>query len=420
MAFNPTNNPLLPPNTARLSNGITYILESTGFAQRAVEILADGTRGRVGPESASEIFVLFDEMYTSNAYPPGTGPTVEVNIPVEPTPPPPPPPPKKVEEKREQEEQLKKNKDERASLSKTDTEVINNAVTEDQKPQGAAKLPSLFLKQGKKLSKFIIPLISEFLQEYGVNQLEQELKNNTFSLEELKEKFCPANLQNIIQKRNNAVDYLNKTGDRLDSLSITVDFGSDFASLIQGLIITIKTVKTTVNTTLSFIPVGIPGIVPSSINTAGDIADKLTFKEDGTPNLPPLKISASQVSPAIASVQATILKCVELLGKLDILINLCSPPDTTLPPLTSISDSIKKTSQVDFLAGNSLNGTTYKGFILEIETRPFTDRVNESRAVGKNNSEIIMTATEYSFASDPQVLITELKFIIDRDDLKAY
>ena len=31
-----------------------------------------------------------------------------------------------------------------------------------------------------------------------------------------------------------------------------------------------------------------------------------------------------------------------------------------------------------------------------------------------------MIATEYSFASDPNVLIRELKFIIDRDDLKAY
>ena len=72
------------------------------------------------------------------------------------------------------------------------------------------------------------------------------------------------------------------------------------------------------------------------------------------------------------------------------------------------------------MAQSSENDGTYKGFILEIETRPFTDRVNESRAVGKNKSDIIMISTEYSFASNPQVLIDELKFIIDRDDLKAY
>ena len=63
---------------------------------------------------------------------------------------------------------------------------------------------------------------------------------------------------------------------------------------------------------------------------------------------------------------------------------------------------------------------TYKGFRLEIETKKYTDTVNQNRAVGKNNSGIILIATEYSFASDPNVLINELKFIIDRDDLKAY
>ena len=72
------------------------------------------------------------------------------------------------------------------------------------------------------------------------------------------------------------------------------------------------------------------------------------------------------------------------------------------------------------LAEISENESTYKGFILDIETRPFTDTVDQNRAVGKNNSGIIMISTEYSFASDPKVLIDELKYIIDRDNLKAY
>ena len=146
------------------------------------------------------------------------------------------------------------------------------------------------------------------------------------------------------------------------------------------------------------------------------MADTVTFKPDGTPNLPPLKITAAQISPAFATVQSTIVKCVDLLDRLDVLILLCNPDAN----LTGISDSINNIYENELLAEDSENDGTYKGFVLEIETRPFTDTVNQNRAVGKNKSNIIMISTEYSFASNPQVLIDELKFIIDRDDLKAY
>lgn len=320
--------------------------------------------------------------------------------------------PKKIQEIRAKRSQLKKNREERLALEATDTEAITNSVTEDQKPQGQQKLGSLILKQGQKLSKFVVPLAVKLLKEYAVDQVQQEIEAQTLSPEELREKFCPANLQDIIQKRNSAVEYLNNTGAKLDSLSITVNFGAGFASLLQGLVTTIKRGQSLANTAMSFIPFALPGAVPAAINQAGNVADNLTFNEDGTPRIPPVKITASQVSPAVASTQSTILKCVELLGRLDILINLCDPNSSLIP----ISDSINNVAVNEVLTDDG----TYKGFILEIETKPYTDRVDQNRAVGKNKSGIILIATDYSFASDPQVLITELKFIIDRDDLKAY
>ena len=419
MAFNPTNNPSLPPNTARLSNGITYIIESTGYAQRAVEILADGTRGRVGPQSSSDILVLFDEMYTSNAYPPGTGPTVQVNIPVEPTPPPPPPKPEVIVEQRKQKEQLKKDRIEQSELTSTDIEGINNAVTEDQKPKGLQKLGSLVLKQSQKLSKFVIPLTFNLIKQYGIDQLELALEEESDNIDELreqlKEEFCNVQLPQIIEKRNNAVDYLNNTGKILDTLTLSVDFGASFAGVLETLLSIIRGASFGINQAAKTIPL-IPGAVVSVVNDLNTIADTVTFKPDGTPNIPPLKITAAQVSPAFATVQSTIVRCVDLLDRLDILILLCDPNAN----LTGISDSINSIYNNELIAEASENDGTYKGFILEIESRPFTDTVDQNRAVGKNRSGIIMTSTEYSFASNPQVLIDELKFIIDRDDLKAY
>ena len=58
--------------------------------------------------------------------------------------------------------------------------------------------------------------------------------------------------------------------------------------------------------------------------------------------------------------------------------------------------------------------------MIEIETIPYTPTVNRYRAVGKNQSGIVLTQTDLSFTLDPQILINELKLIIDKDNLKAY
>jgi hypothetical protein len=327
--------------------------------------------------------------------------------------------PKKVVEERLQKVQLKKNRVDQSELVATDIDGINNAVAEDQKPKGLQKLGSLVLKQSQKLSKFVIPLAFNLIKEYGIDQLEVALEEESDNIDELreqlKEEFCNVQLPRIIEQRNNAVEYLNNTGKILDSLTLSVDFGASFAGILEDLVKILKGASFTINQAAKAIPL-IPGAVVSAVNDLNTVADTVTFKADGTPNIPPIKITAAQVSPAFATVQNTIVRCVDLLDSLDVLILLCNPNAN----LTGVSDSINNIYENELLAEASENDGTYKGFVLEIETRPFTDTVDESRAVGRNKSDIIMISTEYSFASNPQVLIDELKFIIDRDDLKAY
>ena len=167
---------------------------------------------------------------------------------------------------------------------------------------------------------------------------------------------------------------------------------------------------------MSFIPFALPGAVPAAINIAGNIADNLTFNADGTPKLPPITITASQISPAVASTQSIILRCVTLLEQLDLIILFCNPNAT----LTPTSDSINQVVETENLAENSQNETTYKGFVLEIEEKAFSPSVTQRRAIAKNKSNITLLATEWSFASNPNILISEIKFTIDKNDLKAY
>ena len=327
--------------------------------------------------------------------------------------------PKEVVKQRKIKEQLKKESVEQSELTSTDIDGINNAVTEDSKPTGLQRLGSLILKQSQKLSKFVIPLAFNLIKEYGIAKLEAALEEESDNIDELreqlKEEFCNVQLPQIIAKRNNAVDYLNNTGRILDTLTVSVNFGASFAEILETLIKILRGASFTINQAAKAIPL-IPGAVVSAVNDLSTIADTITFKPDGTPNIPPLKITAAQVSPAFATVQSTIVRCVDLLDRLDILITLCDPNAN----LTGISDSINTVYDNELVAAATENDGTYKGFILEIESIPFTDTVNKNRAVGKNRSGIILISTESSFASNPQVLIDELKFIIDRDDLKSY
>jgi len=327
--------------------------------------------------------------------------------------------PNKIVEQRKQKKQLKKERVEQAEQTSIDVEVINNSVSADSKLTGLQKIGSSVLKQSQKLSKFVIPLALNLIKEYGVEQLENALENNSDNIDtlrdELKDQFCNVQLPQIIEKRNNAVEYLNNVGKILDSLTLSINFGGSFVDILETLIKILKQASFGLNQAAKGIPL-VPGAVVSIVNDLNTIADTVTFKADGTPNIPPIKIAVSNVSPAFAVVQSTIVKCVELLDRLDILITLCDPNAN----LTGISDSINNIYENELLAEISENESTYKGFILDIETRPFTDTVDQNRAVGKNNSGIIMIATEYSFASDPKVLIDELKYIIDRDNLKAY
>jgi len=304
-----------------------------------------------------------------------------------------------------------------SSISSVDPSAIDKGTPNNLKPEGQQKLPSLFLEQGKKLAKKATPALTALIAKFGIEQLKGEMDGGA-NPEELKQKYCPTKpeLDSLIRQRNDIVGFLNNTGVDLDRLAATVNSGAGIANLIQGLINGLAATKVSSQIAMSIIPTGLPGAVPAAIDNLGDIKDQTTFKEDGTPRLPPLTTLASSVSPAISAVQSVILKITTLLKSLDLLIQLCSPT----ADLTDTSPTINTLAENEDLAQRSPNEGTYKGFVLDIETRPYTDTVTQSRAVAKNKSNIVLLTTEYSFASDPNVLIEEIKFIIDRDDLKAY
>ena len=294
---------------------------------------------------------------------------------------------------------------------------INENAPEDAKPQGLQRLGKLIVDLVLKLKNFFLPQLTALLLEYGIDQLESALDRDELSPEELKEKFCPIpeRLEALILQRNNLADVLNNTGTQLDTISAGVNFSGQFAQLLQALVNGLKGAEFILNQAAKLIPL-IPGAIVSTVNDLGTIADVTLTLPDGTPIIPKIKSIVTSVAPPFALIQQIILQCVTLLDQLDELILLCAP-NATLTPTSNTIDGIVTTQ---LIAEETETGNTYKGFTLEIETRAYTPKVDQNRAVGKNNFGIVMVFTDYSFASNPNVLIDELKFIIDRDNLKAY
>ena len=85
--------------------------------------------------------------------------------------------------------------------------------------------------------------------------------------------------------------------------------------------------------------------------------------------------------------------------------------------LTSVNDGLIKISTDN---EQSIDNTTYQGFIFQIEEVPFSPTVNRLKAIALNQGGIPLLETPLSFTTNRQTLIDELKLIIDRDNLKPF
>ena len=152
----------------------------------------------------------------------------------------------------------------------------------------------------------------------------------------------------------------------------------------------------------------------------------LTLNSPSNPDLGPWAISPKitntkstidSISLATSIVRNPLLKILNILNSIDKYLKKCSK-DT--PELTPLNDSLLTLEQTQNQVVEAfLTETTYNGFILEIITVPYSPTVNRVKAVAKNTQGIILLQTPLSFTTTPQVLIEEIKLIIDSNNLKV-
>ncbi len=283
---------------------------------------------------------------------------------------------------------------------------------------GDLKIIQLILNKGKNLVASLIPVILNQAKQLGIENLGQ-------ASEKLPDA-CPPQevLDKVLNIRNSLVTKLNSTSESVQTLGTTISGLATLADVQTLLVNTLSITKTGASLAAKVLPV-VPGAVPALLSDLEDLKNSILFTATGGPKLERITSVLSSGTLALANVNQQLIKIINLLNSIDNVLKKCNP-DIELTPLNSaLSDLQSVTTQSATVSTptevstqqSSINN--YKGFILEIQESQFSENLIQKIGVAKNASGIVLLKTSPSFTNNPQTLIEELQFIIDRDNLKA-
>ena len=292
-------------------------------------------------------------------------------------------------------------------MAKIEENIIQNAIPDGLKEKGLAVLGTVVTNQAMVFADKMIPALEKKLEEF--------------------DKGCPTpeEIRKIIDIRNNITQQANSISKTLDKVTKTVNKTSATVNTLVGIIKGLKIGKVAASAALKLIPLA-PGAASAALTDVDELITNKTFDIEGNSKITPVKSALDGVSVPLALISFYIASFIRILNLLDVAIEKCQSEVTLTPisstpiSLTPVSDELIEISEIQNQAEESPNLSTYNGFVLEIEVVPYSPTVNRRRALGKNQDGIVLIQTELSFTQVEQIMINELKFVIDRDNLKAY
>ena len=285
-------------------------------------------------------------------------------------------------------------------MSGIDLTILLNALPDDLKPKGSAKLPILLLNLGSNIPNIIQPSLDNVISQYNITS-----------------DVCPdaATLQEIINRRNNILGSLNKVGKTINITTTVLTGISAALSILQGVNNSIDASKVAARITAALNP-ALAAALPSVLAALDTTKLNLNLDAEWQSRIKKYKTIVSAASLALSIINIFVLTAITALESIDFNILKCDP-NATLDP---VSNEIKTLSISQAKASQTVNEMTYQGFIIEIVEVPFDSTVTRRKAVASNTNGIKLLETPLSFTTNNQTLIDELKFIIDQNGLRAY
>jgi hypothetical protein len=298
-----------------------------------------------------------------------------------------------------------------------DQDKINSSLLTDNQIKGltkSIKSPSSFFQ--KKLTTSIIdvksrliPLILTLIAGFGVTQVNKLIAKGIPKISDIQNQITfptQPELARIISRKNRLVKQLNRLLKVIQSTEKFINSNKKFIDIISKTILGLDIASLALP---SSIPPGI-GIPVGIINKSGDVINLLKNQIKGEQG------KIDNLSSPLTLLKSVIAQALQYLNLLDNLVQHCYPDanqEQISAELTAIT--IDESNQESPIV------TDINGFTMGVETEPqiSTLSIKRRRATATNKQGVVMLTGEWSFSSIDQILIDELVFYIQTNDLRA-
>jgi hypothetical protein len=297
-------------------------------------------------------------------------------------------------------------------LSKIAAQQSSNAEINASKDKDNKKDPQteILIKSYSNLKQKLIPTLLDLLAEFGMAKAQELISKGQAEILEYfddEKNFCPSPeaLTSLLKKKNNLVSVLNNTFTLIDTSTKIIGITGGVIELLSTAYQTLKLIPLPSSTGVP----GVPGLPVSLINNIEDF--KLKFDK----TIVDLRRLNNDIASLLTLVRDIIVQCIQYLNLLDQAFAICFP-DTPLAAsnLAGTLNILTQTSNIQNTPVIEVNG-----FTMDIETENTTNPLKRKRALAKNKQGVSLLQGEWSFSSIDQILIDELVFYIQQNNLKA-
>jgi hypothetical protein len=260
------------------------------------------------------------------------------------------------------------------------------------------------------LKRLLTPFVLKLIAAYGPSLMQAMLKN--LPLDQITNLInCPSSTEifELINLRNKLVKQINNIYNQVNTLNKILDLSN---KIITSLKIGVQIIETIPYPATGIPPLGLPPLTAGAIQKIGSAKDKIFRTLELTQG------TIDIVTAASASLGVVVGIILRLLNTLDAITQYCVK-DQNIPfelINNNLNDFVNESTGINNsrVISSTQNNDVYKGFKLELKL----DETNQTQyprryAQALTKQGVPVLKTESSFASDPQVLISQLKFIID-------
>ena len=295
---------------------------------------------------------------------------------------------------------------------------IKSQVPKDPK----AFLIKKIMKTVKTIKNKIIFMLLGMLYEFGMSKIEEGLAAGKDMLEDARCVPNPRLLEMIRLK--------NKLTRQLNNIYRIIDRAVKFVGIATGLLAAFRLIIRIVR----FLP--IPVSFPPGFGIPLSVINKIQFLlEKFSKKIAQFTQISVGILAALIILREVLKQAIALLDMLDELIGRCAEENggtfidengntITFAEIPQTELDAELLASLEDQEGDGTPGPPYlvNGFILEVQSdnnNP-VGTLKRRYAVAKNKQGVILLEGEKSFSSNDQILINELKFYIQQNDLKAF